>query len=82
MRGYQQIDGVDVFETYAPVLSWITVRISFVLSLVLGLAIQQMYYTNAFFQATLGKILFVELPKYFEVPNKVLHLQKSVYGLR
>jgi hypothetical protein len=76
VRGDQQVDGVDVFETYAPVVSWITVRILLVLSLVLGLATQQVDYTNAFCQAPLDQTVFVELPKGFEAPNKVLHLQK------
>ena len=31
----QQIDGVDIFKTYAPVVSWITIRLLLVLSLVL-----------------------------------------------
>ena len=82
VRGDQQIEGLDVFETYAPVVSWITVRILLVLSIVLGLKTQQVDYTNAFCQAPLEQTVFVELPKGFEVPNKVLHLQKSVYGLR
>ena len=37
VRRKQQIDGVDVFETYAPVVSWITMRLLLVLSLVLDL---------------------------------------------
>ena len=38
IKGDQQIEGIDVFETHAPVASWITVRILLVLFLVLGLA--------------------------------------------
>lgn len=40
VRGDQQIYRIDVFETYAPVVSWIMVRILMLLSLVLGLATQ------------------------------------------
>ena len=80
VRGDQQIDGVDVFETYAPVVSWITVRILLVLSLVLGLATQQVDYTNAFCQAPLNQTVFVELTKGFELPNKMLHLQNQCTG--
>ena len=54
-----------------------------VLSLVLGIATQQLDYTNAFCQEPLDQTLHAELPKRFEVPSKVLHLQKSFfYGLR
>jgi hypothetical protein len=53
VRGDQQIDGIDVFNTYAPVVSWITVRLLLVLSLILGLQTQQVDYTNALCQAPL-----------------------------
>ena len=37
VKGFQQIEGVDYFETYAPVVFWIMVRIMLVLSLILHL---------------------------------------------
>ena len=37
MRGDQQVDGVDVFETFAPVVAWITVRVLPILSMILNL---------------------------------------------
>ena len=37
VRGYQQIDQLDVFETFAPVVAWITVRILLILLMVLNL---------------------------------------------
>ena len=40
VRGDQQIEGVDVFETYAPVISWITVRLLLVISILLQLQTQ------------------------------------------
>ena len=79
VHGNQQIYGVDVFETYAPVLSWITVHLLLVLSLVLGLQTQQVDYTNEFCQAPLEQNVYIELPRGFESPNQVLHLMKSVY---
>ena len=82
VRGDQQIEGLDVFETFAPVVTWITVRILLVLSMILQLETQQVDYTNAFCQAPLDQTIFVELPAGFEAPNKGLLLQKSVYGLR
>ena len=82
VRGDQQVDGVDVFEIFAPVVAWITVRILLILSMILQLQTQQVDYTNAFCQAPLDQTVFVELPAGFESPNKVLLLQKSVYRLR
>ena len=36
-RGDRQIEGVDFFDTYAPVVGWTTVRLLLILSLQLGL---------------------------------------------
>ena len=81
VRGDQQIEGIDMFDTYAPVVSWITVRLLLVMFIVFGIATQQVDYTNSFCQAPLEQTVFVELPSGFEVPNKVLILKYSVYGL-
>jgi transposase InsO family protein len=85
VRGDCQIDGVDVFDTYAPVVSWTTVRLLLVLSISLGLATSQVDYTAAFVQAKLpasdGEI-FVEMPRGFSTGGKVLKLKRSLYGLR
>ena len=48
LRGDQQVDGVDVFETFAPVVAWINVRILLILSMILNLETQNLDYTNAF----------------------------------
>ena len=79
MHGDQQVGGVDVFEKFAPVVAWITVRILLILPMILNLQTQQVNYTNAFCRATLDQTIFVELPAGFKSPNKVLLLQKSVY---
>ena len=54
VQGDQQIQGIDVFDTYAPVVSWITVWHLFVISLVLDMNTQQVDYTNAFCQAPIN----------------------------
>ena len=82
VRGDQHIEGVDVFDTYAPVVSWITVRLLLVLSIIFNMHTQQVDYTNAFYQAPLDQTVCVELPSGFEAPNKVLLLKQSEYGLR
>ena len=78
----KSVDGLDVFETFAPIVAWITVRLLLILSMVLQLETQQVDYTDAFCQSPLDQSVFVEFPAGFESPNKVLLLQKSVYGLR
>ena len=62
VRGDQQIEGVDVFETYAPVVSWTVVLLLLVISIILQLKIQQVDYVNSFCQVPLEQSVFVELP--------------------
>jgi Reverse transcriptase (RNA-dependent DNA polymerase) len=81
VRGDQQVAGIDYFETYAPVCMWSTVRLMFVLSLLAGWVCIQADYTNAFAQAILKEIVYIEIPRGFEKPGFVLKLIKSLYGL-
>ena len=37
MRGDQQVDELDVFETFDPVVAWSTMRISLILTMILNL---------------------------------------------
>ena len=65
MRGDQQIEGIDLFDTYAPVVSWTTVRFLLVLSVVLKLATKQVDYVSAFIQAYIHDDIYVEMPRGF-----------------
>ena len=94
VRGDQQIEGVDFFDTFAPVVQWSTVRLLLVLSLTLGLATKQVDYVSAFCQAPIDEDVYVELPKGWQKLNQmgglkekfkadhVLKLNRSCYGLR
>ena len=96
-RGDKQIEGIDFFETYAPVVNWITVRLILVLTAQLGLATKQVDYTAAFVHADIDlppnyehmtkeekerQGVYIEMPRGFKVPGKVLKLKKSLYGLK
>ena len=86
VRGDKQIEGVDFFETYAPVVQWTTIRLVLLLSLVFNWVTVQTDYSNAFAQATLEEDVYMELPKDFAVQDStedyVLRLRKTLYGLR
>ena len=87
-RGDMQLEGIDFFDTYAPVVQWTTIRIILILEVLLGLKSKQGDVTAAFLHANLGKDkkVFVDMPRGFEVKgkngkNKVLRLKKALYGL-
>eukprot|EP00980_Cylindrotheca_fusiformis_P027375 scaffold20213_cov51-Cylindrotheca_fusiformis.AAC.3 len=85
VRGDRQKDGVDFdsSETYSPVVSWNTVRLLLILSLVLGLETKQVDYTAVFVHAPIGdKDVYCEMPRGFSEPGKVFRLKKSLYGLK
>ena len=93
VRGDQQQQGVDFFETYAPVVSWTTVRLLLVFSMILDLKTKQVDYTAAFVQAPIDTDVFISLPRGWRSLNQllphdnqfkddhVLKLNRSVYGL-
>jgi hypothetical protein len=80
VRGDLQEEGVDYFETYAPVVAWSTVRILLTMVLQECCNTKQVDYTNAFAQAELNEKVYVEPPKLFEIrsgKDLVLKLLKS-----
>ena len=84
-RGDLQKEGVDFFDTYAPVVQWSTIRLLLSTVLTEGWATRQVDYTNAFAQANLNEEVYLECPKMFAPKsraNVVLKLVKSLYGLR
>jgi hypothetical protein len=96
-RGDQQLFGVDFWDTFAPVVSWTTVRLLLILSMQLQLATKQVDYTAAFVHADIDNPpgydsltpeeqarsgVYVEMPRGFQQPGMVLKLNKSLYGLK
>ena len=97
VRGDMQQEGVDYFDTFAPVVSWTTVRLLLVMSIMFDLATKQVDYTCAFLHAPIDKDpnydslseeqkkrsgVFVEMPRGFSKPGCVLKLKRSLYGLK
>ena len=54
VRGDKQIEGVDYFDKYSPVVSWLTVS--------QGLATRQVDFSNAFVQTTLNENVYIHCP--------------------
>ena len=77
-----QIPGIDFDETYAPVVSWITIRVLLILSIFLGLHTAQLDYVAAFTQSSLNEDVYVEMPRGYKEDGYVFKLNKCLYGLR
>ena len=80
--GYSQIEGVDVFDTFAPVAKWTTVRLLLMLALELNLTTVQADIELAFPHADVDEEIYVEMPQGFTLPGKVLKLKKTLYGIK
>ena len=85
VRGDHQIEGVDYFQTYAPVVSWITVRMLIIFSALQNLSTIQVDYSNAFAQGHLSEAIYLKVPPSFvgkHGDDTILKLNRSLYGLR
>lgn len=96
-HGGLQKEGINFWKTYAPVVSWRTVHLTLVLSLLSGLKSRQVDYVLAYTQAPLDCELFTNIPPGYAVINNsikfststtrsqsyghVLNINKNVYGL-
>ena len=87
-HGGQQQWGVNYWETYAPVVNWISVRFLLILTELAGLETQALDFVLAFPQAALDVPVYMELPsgidlgKGTEKRAYVLELKSSLYGLK
>ena len=70
VKGDKQIEGVDYVDSYAPVVSWSTVRIMLGLAIKQGWATRQVDFSNAFVQETLDEEVYVSLPAMFQDETK------------
>lgn len=90
VRGFEQIEGVDFDETYAPVSRLTTLRVIIALCALHGWKMSHLDVVTAFLNPKVDRDnLFVKLPKGIELiaPDntqltKTLRLLKALYGLR
>ena len=85
-RGDQQQEGIDYFETWAPVVQWSTVRIVMTLAVKLNLISVQCDITAAFIhgRVPVTETIYVHQPRGFHGGNgdEVLSLKRTLYGLK
>ena len=77
--GYGQIPGVDVFNTFAPMVKGITVRLLLALAFIFYMHIHQLDVTNAFCYAKIEGDVYMEAPPDFNLPaGHCFKLHKSL----
>ncbi|KAJ9557005.1 hypothetical protein OSB04_011619 [Centaurea solstitialis] len=84
-KGYRQREGIDYFDTYAPVARISSIRTLIAISALKALYIHQMDVKTAFLNGYLNEEIYLEQPEGFVMPrqeNKVCRLIKSLYGLK
>ncbi|CAI5969134.1 unnamed protein product [Closterium sp. NIES-64] len=83
VKGFTQVYGADYDETFAPVGSYVTLRIFLSIVAVRNLNLMQLDMKNAFLQSKLDRVLYMSQPDYFnDGIGRVCKLLKSLYGLK
>nr|GEZ45207.1 zinc finger, CCHC-type [Tanacetum cinerariifolium] len=85
IQGFRQKEGIDFFDTYAPVARITTIRLLLALAAIHDLVIHQMDVKTAFLNGDLDEAIYMKQPEGFVMPgheNKVCKLKKSLYGLK
>ncbi|GJV46830.1 copia protein [Tanacetum coccineum] len=84
-QGYNQQEGIDFNETYAPVAKLESIRILLAYACAHDFRLFQMDVKSAFLNGFINKEVYVAQPHGFidfEKPNHVFKLKKALYGLK
>ena len=84
LGGHKQRAFLDV-DTYAPALSWTTIRLFLVLSVLNGWSTRQIDFVLAYPQAKVPRPTYMELPKGIDIKGldpeqHVLDIKRNIYG--
>jgi Reverse transcriptase (RNA-dependent DNA polymerase)/gag-polypeptide of LTR copia-type/Integrase core domain/GAG-pre-integrase domain len=84
-KGFNQVEGVDFFDTYSPVVRPTTIRVILSHAVASNWSIRQLDVQNAFLHGELNEQVYMSQPPGFTdptYPDHVCLLQKSLYGLK
>ena len=85
-HGGMQIHGENYWETYSPVVKWMSIRTMLTIALIKKLHTRSIDFTLAFPQADVDVQIYMDIPYGFQVKGSserhVLELKKNLYGLK
>ena len=84
-KGYNQEEGIDYEETYAPVARLEAIRLLLAFACIMDFKLYQMDVKSAFLNGYIQEEVYVDQPpgfENFEYPNHVFKLKKALYGLK
>ena len=84
-KGYRQKEGIDYFDTYAPVARITSIRSLFALASIHDLYVHKMDVKTTFLNGDLNEEIYMEQLEGFVLPgneHKVCKFVKSLYGLK
>jgi folate-dependent tRNA-U54 methylase TrmFO/GidA len=82
-KGYSQVEGLDFYETYAPIARLESIRILLAYATYHGFKLYQIDVKSAFLNGPIKEEVYVEQPPVFEdseYSNHVYKLSKALYG--
>ncbi|GJS88936.1 retrovirus-related pol polyprotein from transposon TNT 1-94, partial [Tanacetum coccineum] len=84
-QGYNQQEGIDYEETFAPIARLEAIRIFLAYAAYMGFMVYQMDVKSAFLNGKISEEVYVQQPPRFEsseFPDHVCKLDKALYGLK
>ncbi|KAL0416583.1 UNVERIFIED_CONTAM: Retrovirus-related Pol polyprotein from transposon RE1 [Sesamum latifolium] len=83
-KGYNQIEGVDYFDSFSSVAKFVTVRVFLAAATSLSWPLLQLDVNNAFLHGHLDEEVYIDPPEGYAKaqPGQVCRLRRSLYGLK